>query len=244
MSTHTNAHTAAEQTARAATKRCCRCRRRRSVTRFAYRDRAAGTLQSRCRDCQAEASAEHYAANRDRVKARTAQRNAQVREHHLEVLDAARAAARCADCGAAHSATTQISFTRPDGGPRPGDVARAACSDAALQAALEASTPLCPACMGRRRAAAHRVDTAVLAGGPRSGMRLGDAIVAAALQRDQPSSFTELAAAVRAAGIVAADTVLRTTITRELADGRLVRVRRGHYSATVNTEGSSPTPVR
>lgn len=211
-------------------KHCNGCDRTLPIEEFRFKDRSTGLRQARCVRCSAEASRRHYRRNAGQVKARSAQRSVKVRASHAATVAAARAAARCADCGASNS-DRPIQFTAPDGSRRVVDASRGALSGEALRAALEAAVPLCHRCVSTRRFAKLRASVEDLAAGPTPQMLVGDAIVAALTAADRTLRFAELVTALRDSGRDDDEKVVRNTLARERSTGRVTRVERGVYRA-------------
>lgn len=214
------------------TKHCNGCDRALPIDEFRFKNRATGRRQSRCVDCAAATSARHYRNNAEKVKARAAARNTKVRSAHAAVVAAARAAARCTDCGAPHSDEKPVQFTATDGSRRVVDVARGALSADELSDALAAAVPLCHRCVATRRFAASRATETELEGGPTTEMLLSDAIVAALTASPEPLRFAQIMDELVAAGRTDTEKVVRNTLSRVHTAGRVTRVDRGVYRPT------------
>jgi hypothetical protein len=61
-------------------KQCARCRKWKDESEFNWRWQEKGVLQSICRDCQHEASHEHYETHKENVKAKAAETKRKARE--------------------------------------------------------------------------------------------------------------------------------------------------------------------
>lgn len=225
-----NATSLSASPAAAAQKFCTGCERTLPVTAFHFKVRATGSRQSRCVECAAVASRRHYEANAAEVKAKVRIRNTAVRARLAALVAQRRADAVCADCGVAH-AERAVQFTAAPGQRRVVDVVGAALSVQALTEALDAAVPLCHRCVSARHFSALRADCADLEAGPTQDMLVVDAVVAAVISAPAPVTLAEIAAALTAAGRDDSLKVLRTTLARAHAAGRVARVSRGRYWA-------------
>lgn len=180
---------------------------------FAWKDRAAGIRQSRCRNAQATAARASYQRHRDdRIAAVRSRRDDAARRRAAELRRLC-ATTVCVDCGA--TATTGLVAEMPPGYPTPAAVVRRGVTGVDLAELVGLATWRCRACAGARF-------------GIRRRARMGDA-VAAAIASGGEWTVHQLMGYLNDAGITVSTQGLRNQLAGLAKSGAIERFDRGVY---------------
>lgn len=120
---------------------CSACARDLPESLFAWKKKAAGIRQSRCKECQREYARAHYRKNPEPYRERTGRRNISVKANYQAIVDERLNKGRCGCCGR----TDQLRHVRRPGylGPAIHDVIREKLGQAKFDEALRQSEVRC-----------------------------------------------------------------------------------------------------
>jgi len=80
-------------------KRCSACKEQKDESEYNFKNKKAGTLQSKCRECQAEYCKEWYQENRERELERAKERRRKNSILKRDYVYGVLSASSCVDCG-------------------------------------------------------------------------------------------------------------------------------------------------
>jgi hypothetical protein len=135
------------------TIQCNECERHLPETDFAFKNKATGLRNTKCKSCQRAYAKAHYAANTEKYVERAGRRNRKVKDAYTAVLKPLLAAGRCTCCGVragemVNGKPARLVFVRKKGyrGEPLHDIIREKRSQAAFDKALKHSELKCDAC--------------------------------------------------------------------------------------------------
>lgn len=127
-------------------KICGGCQEGLPLEEFAFKDRAAGRLQSRCKPCSRSYAQAHYRDNPKAYVDKAARNNTRYRERNRALVSQSLVGQACCGCGASIDLTHYLGPGEP---AQPVHMAvHAACSEQAVLDALGRSVVVCRTCLG------------------------------------------------------------------------------------------------
>lgn len=128
-------------------KLCGACKRMRPLSEFAFKNKATGRLQSRCKDCAREYAKQHYDANRQAYVEKAKANNSAYRERNAALVAQLLEVEACTGCG------TTDNLTYYTGGVEEGQPVHMAVhgglSQETVLAAVARSVVVCRHCLGQ-----------------------------------------------------------------------------------------------
>ncbi|MBC8737211.1 hypothetical protein F6X40_10365 [Paraburkholderia sp. UCT31] len=133
-----------------ATKRCGTCKEIKPKSEFSFKNKALGTLHTKCKACKNAYTKDHYAENRDEYLTRVSTRNKVVKQTYTDATDSYLAGRHCCRC--LKDAGGELYLYRKPGyeGPPVHEVRREKLGNDAFALALANSDVYCRHCLGAK----------------------------------------------------------------------------------------------
>jgi hypothetical protein len=203
---------------------CSACQVFHPTSEFAWRNKAKGTLSSKCKKSQREYAKSHYGKNKETITAKIRQRSSTLRSAGRAHLTAAAEKGSCWMCATPGTAT-KLRANTAEGVPVPSKLINNDAPIAEIEKVLQhpETVWICAHCWGRTEG--------VTEGTPRQGYAV--TVRGAVLQMigAQSRSLADIYAGVEALGAPTTVGSLGVLLSKMVKRGEIVRVSRGRYAA-------------